>query len=488
MIHFVLAFPDKHIHIHNTLSGINTMVKTSHYSIVSSFLFFFFCANIIQSQELTIDKITVVETGKDETLMNHGSSTGTIKPLFYANAPSLTPNDDLFGIPGGGHVHPFFNISGEYTDNLFNIQNNEKNNFLTRISPGIWLAIPSSKEIPITIIPNNTSAGGLQRALKDTKEFDRINAYILGALDFNKYSESSALNDHDARVEGLFQINLRGGLSFRAVDRFTRDHDLFGRGSATADNLRKYYSNIALADLDWNFSEKFRTKIEYSNFSLDYSEDINNDLDRKDNSISWYGYYDYSTKTSLLLEYQYITTRYDNAEIKDNNNSFIYAGIDWTASDKTFLHVKAGYQQKKFTNDVLDDITEDTDGLALELTMDYRVTQKTNMGLTLSHKTDESDTSTALDKKVSRGAFIYRQRFTERLLGRLHISYENDDYMQVRETDRDDDRYIIRPSIQYAFRDWLMAELAYTYDTRNSTDNIYDYTANTIFFSLNSAL
>ena len=110
------------------------------------------------------------------------------------------------------------------------------------------------------------------------------------------------------------------------------------------------------------------------------------------------------------------------------------------------------------------------------------------MIFTLSHKLDESDTTSALNKRVSKGIFQYRQKFTERLLGRLMLSYETDDYLEGLEVDRDDNRFIVRPAIQYVFRDWLMAELAYTYDTRNSTINTFDYKTNTIFFSLNSAL
>jgi hypothetical protein len=462
-----------------------------HYIIFPYLLFFFLGTSLIQAQDIKIAQIAVVEAGENGIAVDQHSSTGTIKPLSLESDPSLAVDGDLFGTPGGGYVHPFLNISGEYTDNLFNVKNNEKSNFLTRITPGIWLALPRSKEVPITINPNNTSPGGLHVALKDTKGFDRINAYILGALEFKDYSEDSDLNDYDARVEGLFQINLRGGLSFRAIDRFSRSQDRFGLDNATSGNLRQYYSNIVLTDLDWDFSEKLRTKIEYSNFSLEYSDDINNEFDRTDNSFSWYGYYDYSPKTSLLLQYQYITTRYDTAVIKDNNNSFIYGGIDWSASDKTFLHLKAGYQQKKFTNDTLNDsieTAEDTDGLAIELAMDYQFTQKTGMTFTLSHKLDESDTVSTLNKRVSKSVFQYHQKFTDRLLGRLMLSYETDDYLQDLEVDRDDNRYIVQPAIQYVFRDWLMAELAYSYDTRNSTMNTFDYKTHTLFFSLNSAL
>jgi len=70
----------------------------------------------------------------------------------------------------------------------------------------------------------------------------------------------------------------------------------------------------------------------------------------------------------------------------------------------------------------------------------------------------------------------------------IDATYENADYNQVIGDKRDDDRYIIRPALQYVFSDWLMAELAYSWEQRKSTDEIYEYDTNTVSFSLNSAL
>jgi len=70
----------------------------------------------------------------------------------------------------------------------------------------------------------------------------------------------------------------------------------------------------------------------------------------------------------------------------------------------------------------------------------------------------------------------------------IDATYENADYNQVIGDKRDDDRYIIRPALQYVSSDWLMAELAYSWEQRKSTDEIYEYDTNTVSFSLNSAL
>jgi len=342
---------------------------------------------------------------------------------------------------------------------------------------------------------NNTSAGGLQMALPDYKGFDRFNAYLLGSTDFKYYSDDSDLNDQGARLEGLFKYNLRGGLSFRVVDSYTRDQDRFDAASVNAtDKLRQYNSNIALSDIDWKFSEKLQAKIEYSNFLLNYNDDSVNFLDRTDNTGSLYGFYNYSIKTALYMQYQNMDVSYDNSALRDNTQNYIYGGINWKYSEKTAVNLKAGYQKRDFKNDAADESINaikdsNNSGLALELLLQYQIREKTKVSLTLNHKIDESDSFTALSKKVSGSTFRYQQQFTERIKGFCDFAYEHAEYNQTLASyDRTDDRYIFKPAVQYVFRDWLMLELAYQFDTRDSADNIYDYDTNTVSLSFNTAL
>ncbi|MBA3005402.1 MAG: outer membrane beta-barrel protein [Proteobacteria bacterium] len=406
---------------------------------------------------------------------------------------SLLPEDDgakkdseLFSTAGSGYLHPFLSVGEEYTDNLYDLDQDKTSNFLTRISPGIWLSVPKVKEVPVTIAANNTSAGGLQMALPDYEGFERFNAYLLGALDYKMYSADSALNDTDAKAEGLFKYNLRGGLSFQALDSYTSSQDRFDIGNASIDPVRRYKSNLGQAVADWDFSEKLRTKAEFSNFYLNYSEAIDDFLDRSDNTASWYGFYKYSPKTSFFVQYQYVDLSYDTNTAWDNTQDLYYAGINWASSEKTSLRMKAGYQNKDYQEDFIQTNTQDNNGLALELALKYQITVKTEISLALNHKIEESDSAVALDKEVSSGTLHYKQQFTEKLLGVCELSVENANYNQLQTGERDDDRYLLRPALQYVFKDWLMAEMAYQYDTRNSTDDLFDYAANTISFSLNS--
>jgi len=412
------------------------------------------------------------------------SATGDLSLL--PEDDELLDDSDLFGLRGG-YFHPYLSVGGEYTDNLFNLNENEVSNMLWKVSPGIWFSLPRTKEIPVVIVPHNTSPGGLQLQLDDYLGTDRYQAYALAGADFLMYSEDSDFDDTNLRFEGLFRYNMRGGLSLQVMDRYSDAEDRFEFGGETRDFLVRYYSNLFIGTVDYQMTEKLRLKFDYSHFLLDYDDAINDFLDRADNTFDLYGYFNYSLKTSLFVQYRFVDVSYDTATRKDNTQHYLYGGVTWDTTEKLALLVKAGYQLREYEDSVFSD-TYDWDGFIVTLQSLYRWTEKTQFSLDFYRKSEESDSAVALDKVVFGGSFAYRQNFTEKLSGLLNIVYENAEYTQLVDATRDDDRFYIRPAVRYLFRDWLMCEVAYSYDTRDSSDENFDYTSNTIFFNINFAL
>lgn len=448
--------------------------------------------NALASQEVQVNDMVVV--AQNDVLAASSISQDMPMGQGAETQPSLLPEDgmgskDIFGIQGG-YFHPYISISEEYSDNLFNVNTDETENWLTTISPGLWVALPRTKEVPITITPHNTAPGGLQLSLRNYEGFDRYHFYLLGGLDIKFYSEDSDLNDTNAKVESMFQYNLRSGLTLQVVDRYTYGQDRFDAGSSTANGIRRFNSNIFQGTADWDFSEKFRAKLDYTNFLLDYTDEQDSFLDRTDNAGAVYAIYKYSPKTDFFVEYRLIDVSYDHytAEIKDNTNHFGYVGVNWDTTEKLSLRMKAGYQKKNYDDDRADNFNSNPDGFAFEGELDYQFTVKTDIALKVSHKIEETDSSVALNKKVFAASLFYNQQFSERWKGICYIGFENADYDQVIATERNEDRFVFSPGIEYFFRDWLMSELRYTYDTRNSTDEFFDYTTNRVMLSLNFAL
>ena len=228
-------------------------------------------------------------------------------------------------------------------------------------------------------------------------------------------------------------------------------------------------------------------RFDYSNFWLDYDDEINDHLDRSDNTFDIYGYYIYSLKTSFFLQYRYTDISYDTAGEKDNDQNYVYGGITWDTTEKLSLLFKAGYQSRNYDNDFVAG-NYDWDGFAFDLQSIYRWTEKTQFNLNMYRKSEESDSGVAIDKVVLGASFGYRQKITEKLNGSIDFIYESADYSQVIDTSRDDDRYYFRPALQYYFREWLMTEIAYVYDKRESTDDLFDYTSNTGILSINLSM
>jgi len=403
---------------------------------------------------------------------------------------SLLPEDsdtagELYGIEGG-YFHPYVSFQGEFTDNLFNVDTDTTSNFLTTVSPGIWFSLPRKQVIPIKIVPHNTAAGGLSGQIGDYDGTDTFQVYGLAGTDLLFYSEDSDLNTADVGLEGLTRYNMASGLSLQILDRYSLGHDEFGEGAATESDQREYNSNIVMGTVDWDFTEKLRGKVDIANFYLSYDDDINDFLERQDNSVDVYGYYKYSPKSSIFLEYKYVDVAYDADSDSDNNQNFYYAGFQWDTTKKVSLLFKAGLQQKEYKNQ--DAGYSDTDSPTFDLQMLYRFTEKTQATLDAFYLNQESDSSVASEKEVLGITFAYTQNFTEKIAGNLNLFYENADYAQIDDSDRTDDTFEVSPAIQYLFKDWLMAEVGYSFEMDDSSDDTFDYDTNTFFMSLNFSL
>jgi polysaccharide biosynthesis protein VpsM len=444
---------------------------------------------------MQIDKLAVVAANDIQPAA--GAAEGPDVPMGQSatGQPSLLPEnadvtkeDNVFGLQGG-YFHPYVTLQGEYTDNLYNVDTDKKSTFITTLSPGIWFALPRKKVIPVTLTPHNTSPGGLQMQPKDYEGTDRYQAYALGGLDFKYYSDETDLNTTDGVLEGMFRYNMRGGLSLQIVDRFTRDEDRFDVGSLAGQKEDKFKSNLALATADWKITEKLRAKLDYSNFYLDYDEEIDAFKNRMDNGFDLYGYYIYSVKTSFFLEDKYVDVQYDTGTQYDNKQNFIFGGMKWDTTEKLAFLGKAGVQKRNFDSNQTElGRQKDYSGLALDVQTLYKFTEKTQFSLDMYRTSEETDSTLASGKNVLGTTLSYKQKFNDKISASMGFTYEDADYAQLVDQKRDDAMFALRPAAQYLFREWLMGEISYVFEKRDSTDDLFDYKTNTIFANLKFAL
>jgi hypothetical protein len=440
----------------------------------------------VQAMQVNAMKIVNVDSKQTPADLAMGESPNGQVSLLPEDAKA-TDEASLFG-DQGGYFHANLMIQEEYTDNLYNI-NDKTSTFITKVAPTLWFTLPRKKEIPVSIASNNTSPGGLALQLKDYEGTDRYQAYALGGLEFDYYSENSDLNTVNGLAEGLYRYNMRGGLSLQLVDRYSRDQDKYDAETVLRDTKGHFDSNIVLTTADWKMTEKLRAKVEYSNFWLSYVDKINDFKDRVDNVFDLYGYYIYSEKTSLFLEGKFVDVKYDVTTVDDNTQKFIYGGIKWDTTEKISLMAKAGLQDKAYDNNIATaQRRESYSGLALDVQGSYKITEKTGLSLDLYRTNEETDSTVASDKTVLGATLGYKQKFTQKITGTVAVTFEDADYTQLIEQDRQDTTFAVQPAAQYLFRDWLLGEISYKFEKRDSTDDQFDYETNTIFANVKFAI
>lgn len=392
-------------------------------------------------------------------------------------------DDNILGMESG-YVHPSLLLEEYFTDNVFNESTDESSSWVTRISPSIWVTLPRKKEIPVDLAARKTAPGGLALQIDDYQGGDKFQLYGLARADLYSFSDDSDYNYENYDFEGLGRYNMASGLSLQILDRYAMGNDIFDTGSgATAENIREFDSNLLMLTADWDMTEKLRFKIDYSLFDLAYSDNVNNFLERQDDIIDLYGFYKYSVKTSLFLQYRYADVEYDSASAADNSQDSYFAGVRYNSTDKLALMFKAGIQDKSFNR--TSPGFEDSSNLSLDLQAEYKMTEKTRITLDMYRNNEESNSQDASEREVLGAWLLYEQDITEKIIARIDGRYENADYTQLPgQGKREDDYYFIRPAVQYLFRDWMMGEVGYSFEKTSSSDSEFDFETNVFSVSL----
>jgi hypothetical protein len=399
--------------------------------------------------------------------------------------PKERVSGDVFG-KKGGFVHPFLSITEYYTDNVFYSNDKKADDFITVLSPGIWLAVPHVYEKLLKIDTSDISPGGFSLSRYKPEEFKRYQAYLFYNADIEKFAKHSSEDAVNHKAEGFFQYNLRGGLSFEVMDQYIDSHD--DRGSGIYAELDKFRTNLANFIVKYAISERFELRVDSSYFLVNYDKARNNYRDRHDWSLSAYTFYKAMPKTRFFIEYEYVDITYDKNILSDSQEHHYFGGIQWDITAKSKGSIKAGYGAKDFAS-----ATKTSNDFIFEAQIDHHFTPKTSLMLKASRRTTETDISTT-DFVVSDTIELeYLQRITAKITADIKLSYTRDAYKDEftyggRTAPLDDDYYFGAFALQYKFREWLFADAGYIFIKRASSFSDFDYTTNVIFFRITGSL
>jgi polysaccharide biosynthesis protein VpsM len=414
------------------------------------------------------------------------SSENAVTEEIPIGTPGERPSEEIFGLKGG-YIHPFLSVTEFFTDNVLNSQNNKKSDFATVLSPGIWLTFPHVKEKLLLLDTANISPGGFSLSRYKPETFRRYQTYFFYNADIELYSKESSLNSVSHKAEGLFQYNLRGGLSFELVDQFLASHDIFGTTLST--QLDKYRTNLANVITRYEASDRLMFRLDYSNNLVDYSASRNNFRDRDDNAISAYIFYKFQPKTSLFYEYEFVDIGYRDNILSDSTEHHNFCGIQWDITAKSKGSIKAGYGIKDFSDP---NIKRGQD-LIMEAQVDHKLTAKTSLILKASRKTNETNIS-ATDYMLSDTLEAhYLQKLTGKISANIVLAYTRDAYHGNVTLGGDtkklkDNYYTWALAFQYKLKEWLEMDAGYVLNTRDSSFSEFDYTNNTLFLRVTGSL
>ncbi|CAK8716973.1 MAG: putative beta-barrel porin 2 [Candidatus Electronema aureum] len=380
-----------------------------------------------------------------------------------------------------GFIHGALAAKGEWTDNLYNTDADQQDNFLTKISPSVWFTLPRRSKRPVQIVADNTAVGGMQYSQSDSDSFNKIQAYLAGTIDFMAYSADSDLNHAEGDLDAMLQYKPAEQITLQLLDKYTHSQDIFNIAESTVENDRVYDSNIFGAGAAWYSEDRFSVKAGYRNFALEYDDAINDFMNRTDNGFDAALHYEYSDKTNFFVQYQYLMAEYDKKKMPDNDNNFLSAGVNWQTTVKTTLMAKAGFQTVDYDDLGQDFVFDDSDStFFFESQGIWQATLKSSLLLNAKYSIEQSDSEQALNKSVFALRVALDHRFTDRIRGDINFVYENSDYAQFSGDTRSDDRWYLKPEVQFALNKWLFLNAYCSYDTKDSNYDGLNYDTTTV--------
>jgi len=400
--------------------------------------------------------------------------------LLAAGVDESTKISDIFGAKSG-YVHPYVSASVVSSDNINSTHTDKTSDIMTVLSPGIWLAVPASRNQLLSLATSSYTPGGLDLSRDKVDYFQRYQFYLLYGANIEKYSEYEQNDSMEQKLEGIFQYNFRGGLTFEflAQGKQTRDPDYLTE-STNQDN---FISGLTGLSVSYELSDMLRLRLDYTGFRVDYDTDTNSFKDRADNSYAGYLFFVLSPKTELFLEYEAITVGYDRSTISDSSQTQIVGGVKWQVTEKSMAKLRLGQATKTFDRTGLDPVTATT----LELTGNHSFTQKSSINVMAGSKLRESSLATAdyvVNQVVSVG---YQQFVTTRLAGKISLVQATDDYMTNTTTSRSDTVLMTTINAEYTFNDWFLGELGVSSIQTDSTLDTIDSERNDIFVRASAA-
>ncbi len=391
-----------------------------------------------------------------------------------AGAAESTDPGQIFGI-GQGYVHPSLAVTGKYSDNYDQDASNEKGDWTTTISPGIWLALPATERKVVSIVTSNDAPGGQGVSRFQGEDFTGLQGSLLYRADIESNDKNKDDDSTKHKGQGVLQYSFAGGLTLEVSDVYTKDYDDQAKTGST--KKEEFTSNLANAIVYYKVGPKLKLRAGYSNYTLDYQTSSNLFKERTDDQVSAYMLYRVLPKTELFLQYDYIDLDYDKDILGDTEENHVFAGVKFDSNARISGHLKAGYGRTSVDvarNDIYEDLIGDA-------SLRYGFLERSSISLTGRQRVNVSTElpyQNILHRKVG---LSFSQPLAHKLGVVLSTGYARDEYrVDSENTGRLDHTFTAGIKFNYDVQKWLRLSLGYDYTDRDSDIESDEYRENTV--------
>ena len=350
-------------------------------------------------------------------------------------------------------LHPWADIKLQYDDNVFLDSDDEKDDFIITLSPGITFKQP----------------------------FQEDNLLTLGYhAEINKYMDQTSQDATNHFLSGAVDINWRD-VSFKVYDDFKR---VFEHPSVEdTERVKRDDNTIGIAG-KWQ-KERLGIQLGYEHFTRNYrDDDVYDAYDRADDIYSLIISHQTFAKTELLFEYDYAQISYDESTHSDSDYHQLLIGAIGELTPNTVAVVKTGYQFRDYE----DAGDSDFDSGVLYADIAHKFSSKNALKLSLTRTAYESTYGANNFYRVANASAVFDHFFTPKLLGFLTTVYQENSYPEettegTETKKRKDKYYALGAGLRYYLKRWLTLTLRAEHIIRDSNFSVYEYDKNLITLS-----
>ncbi|MBI5115660.1 outer membrane beta-barrel protein [Candidatus Poribacteria bacterium] len=380
-------------------------------------------------------------------------------PIVY---PGYVPPMEIREYPGNIHlgpvrIFPGMAFSEKYTDNFFLTPSDEKDNFLSILSPSLALQLP---------IQRNTLQAEYRADVIRLGQFERYNT-----------------DEHYAQA--LANLRFGRGLTLKVGDTFRRSST---PPDFPGDTREEFNFNTTAVEAAYAFGTRYTAKAAYAHSVKDFDSSRAEIDNYSEDAASGTLYYRFLPKTWALVEYYF--SHVDNTDegnfSTDNDNHRLWLGLTWEPTAKLRGTAKGGYIRRDY-----DDISNDHNSFGMQANLQYSLTSRTTLDFSASRELIQTEATRGeqpfgVDYFRTGGAALLRHKLTGKIYGVVEAAFFNDDYTDpdVTGREREDDRLSFGLGIDYYFKQWLGLTMRYRIINNDSNKSSEDYTENQVFLSL----